>query len=300
MVLMDPFLPSEGGIRLRQRMGWNDPDALIQDFISDLRSVSHGWVNYTVVERMVVDDFPVFDDGFVYTSDEYMGGWYRRGGFHMPDRVDFGRFLTDHHLVQRVNQGEADEVWMIGFPFGGFYESRMVGPGAFWCNSPPFAPGEDRWRNTSLEEPNRRFVVMAFNYERGVGEMLESYGHRAESIMAQVFRDILPERNLWERFTRYDKTHPGRAEVGNIHFAPNSERDYDWGNPRKVLSNHLAWYDFPNLVFDPVKVDCREWGNGDIREHHAWWYRHLPHGSGETDSILNNWWEYIVDPNIVS
>jgi hypothetical protein len=218
-----------------------------------------------------------------------MQGWYRRGGFHNPDRVNFGRFVEDHHLVERVNRGDADEVWMIGFPFGGFYESRMLGPGAFWCNSPPF----------QLEGVSRRFVVMAFNYQRGVGEMLESYGHRAESIMAQVYQHQPAQENLWERFTRYDKISPGRAEVGNIHFAPNSQADYDWGNTRQVLSNHQAWYRYPDLVFDPVRVDCREWGNGDIRLHHKWWYRHLPHFPGATGSISNNWWEYISDPNLV-
>jgi len=291
LILLDPFLPSEGGVRLRQRMGWNDPDTLIQEFIADLHSVSFGYASYTIAERLVVDDFPRFEDGFVYNSDEYMRGWYRRGGFHDPDRVDFGQFVEDHNLVERINRGDADEVWMIGFPFGGFYESRMLGPGAFWCNSPPFHPGR---------ELSRRFVLMAFNYERGVGEMLESYGHRAESIMAQVYRDVPASKNLWELFTRYEKSHPGRAEVGNIHFAPNSQRDYDWGNPRQVLSNHLAWYEYPNLVFDPVLTDCREWGNGDIRLHHKWWFHHLPHFQGETNSVSNNWWEYILDPDRVN
>jgi len=28
---------------------------------------------------------------------------------------------------------------------------------------------------------------MGFNYERGVGEMLEDLGHRAESILSHVF-----------------------------------------------------------------------------------------------------------------
>jgi hypothetical protein len=129
--------------------------------------------------------------------------------------------------------------------------------------------------------------------------MLESYGHRAESILHQVYRNMPDRGNLWKRFTRYDKTHPGLAEVGNIHFAPNSQKDYDWGNRRKVLSNHQAWYRFPELVFEPQPVDCREWGDGNIRLHHVWWFRHLPHASGESDNISNNWWEYVVNPDLV-
>jgi hypothetical protein len=66
----------------------------------------------------------------------------------------------------------------------------------------------------------RRFVIMGFSYERGVGEMLENMGHRAESIMEKTFEKLTGEDNLWKRFTRYEKTHPGRAALGNVHFAP--------------------------------------------------------------------------------
>ena len=105
--------------------------------------------------------------------------------------------------------------------------------------------------------------------------------------------------NLWERFTRYDQRNPGQAEVGNIHFAPNSVRDYDWGNRRAVASACDNWYDFPTLPGRTRMVDCSEWGNGDIRLHHIWWYRHLPHVDGETHGVLNNWWAYVIDPNRV-
>jgi len=271
-------------------MHWNDPDRLVDGFITDLHSASYGYVNYQIAERIVVDDFPLFQDGFRYTSEEYMRGWRKHLGFHQPDKVSYEKFIHEHNLIERINRGTADEVWMIGFPWGGFYESRMVGGDAFWCNSPPL---------THLTQVSRRFVIMAFNYERGIGEMLESYGHRAESILSQVFQDLPDAKNLWKRFVRYEKTHPGQAEVGNIHFAPNSDRDYDWGNTRKVLSNHQSWDQFPDLKFEPRLVDSSEWGNGDTRAHHLWWFRHLPHSSGETDGISNHWWEYIVNPNLV-
>ena len=47
------------------------------------------------------------------------------------------------------------------------------------------------------------------------------------------------------------------------------------------------------------KVDATEWGGGDIRLHHKWWFGHLPHAPGETNGISNNWWKYIVDVNSV-
>jgi hypothetical protein len=204
--------------------------------------------------------------------------------------VDYGRLLTEFDIIRRIDDDEVDEVWLMGFPYAGYYESVMAGPGAFWCNAPPMA---------NTERCSRRFVIMGFNYERGAGEMLESLGHRAESIMAHLFRGKRGEANLWERFTRTESTHPGRSEVGTVHFAPNSERDYDWGNPRMVLSRCDDWYQFPHFRSTTRPVNCREWGNGDTREHHLWWFRHFPHVTGAADGLAHNWWEYVIDPNRV-
>jgi hypothetical protein len=166
----------------------------------------------------------------------------------------------------------------------------MAGPGAFWCNAPALK---------GTEHCRKRFVIMGFNFERGVGEMLEDLGHRAESIMTRVFQHTKGDANLFERFTRYDLKYPGRAEVGNVHFAPNSKRDYDWGNPRFVPSLCDQWLQFPNLNGQPRMVNYLDWGRGDIRQHHVWWMRHFPHIEGEANGIAYNWWRYIIDPNTV-
>jgi hypothetical protein len=187
-----------------------------------------------------------------------------------------------------VTAGEIDEVWLWGFPYAGFWESVMAGPGAYFCNAPPLPEVASE----------RRFVVMGFNYERGVGEMLENFGHRAESIMRHVYGSWAPEAtHAWNRFTLYDQVAPGRAACGNVHFAPNSERDYDWGNPRPVWSTCDDWLTYPHLTGERRRVDCAEWGGGDIRAHHRWWLRHLPRTEGRTAGKLNNWWSYVVDPN---
>ncbi|MBZ0276235.1 MAG: hypothetical protein K8I60_08830, partial [Anaerolineae bacterium] len=207
-----------------------------------------------------------------------------------PDGVNYYRLLDDFDLIEKVNANQIDEVWLMGHPYGGYYESTMAGPGAFFCNSSPLS-------NTG--SANRRFIIMGFNFERGVGEMLESYGHRAESIMEQVYRGTVEANHLWRRFTRYDKTAPGQAECGNVHFAPNSDRDYDWGNTRPVPSRCDTWLNFPDLSGDPRTVESSEWGSGDMRRHHFWWMQHFPHVAGQTGAVSNNWWVYIADPNQV-
>ena len=87
--------------------------------------------------------------------------------------------------------------------------------------------------------------------------------------------------------------------MGNIHFAPNSASDYDWNNPRLVQSRCDAWLHFPGQPGLARKVNADEWGNGDIRLHHKWWLSHLPKVAGRTASVANNWWQYIIDPNLI-
>jgi hypothetical protein len=292
----DPHVPRERGRKLHEVLRWNDPAELVGRYIADVREASHGLVQYEIAAQRESDTFPAKQDGFAYTVDSYLAAWRARSGFHHPDAVDYHRLLAEFDVIPQINSGEIDEVWLFGFPYAGYYESHMAGPRAFWCNSPPLgAPGPFSYRGVERPPPvQRRFVIMGFNYERGVGEMLEDLGHRAESIMAKVYDGVRGEANLWERFTRYDLTHPGRAECGNVHFAPSSLRDYDWGNRRPVLSRCDDWHNFPQFKGTVRTVDCREWGNGDIRLHHLWWFRHLPHVPGETNGRLNNWWEYII------
>ncbi|MBC6935002.1 MAG: hypothetical protein DWB42_04110 [Chloroflexi bacterium] len=290
MITHNPVLRTQGGRTVREYFRWNDPDDLAADYIDDLHWASYGYARYEIVERLVVDGYPVKADGFRYDETTYLQAWRERR-FHQPDGVDYLALAREFRIVERVSDGAIDEVWLFGHPYGGYYESIMAGPGAFWCNAPPLA---------GTEQAARRFVIMGFNFERGVGEMLEDLGHRAESILGRVFAGVPKNANLWERFTRHERTHPGRAECGNVHFAPNSDRDYDWGNPRPVKSGCDDWYAYPKLTGDRRRwVDCREWGSGDIRLHHLWWLRHLPHAAGTMDGIAHNWWQYIIDPNTI-
>lgn len=283
------------GRTLAELLGWHDPAVLERDYARDVERASHGLLRYEVTERIVVDGFPRKADGFCYDLETYLRCWRSRRGFHEPDAVDYDALFRELDVIRKVNAGEIDELWLFGFPYAGYYESLMVGPGAFWCNSPPHALAPD------LPPLSRRFVVMGFNYEREVGCMLEDLGHRAESIMAEVYNTHLraDAPNLWERFSRYDQVAPGRASVGNMHFAPNSTADYDWGNPRSVPSDCDDWLRFPALTGQRRQVNCRDWGNGDMRLHHLWWFERLPQVGGETDGVRNNWWAYVGDPNNV-
>jgi hypothetical protein len=290
MIIYDPIVDTAGNLKLSQKMSWNRPEDLSTAFISDILETSGGLARYQIVQRIEVNEFPAKTDGFLYTPAAFMNVLSGGASPHIPETADYQAILMRFDIIQKIANGEIDEVWIFAFPHAGFYESIMDGPGAFWCNSKPLA-------DTSGSP--RRFVVMGFSLERGVGEMLESFGHRAESIMEKVFARSAGSDNLWQRFTRYDKIAPGQSEVGTVHFAPNSERDYDWGNQRFVASHCDDWYKFPNFTGVVRQVNCAEWGNGDIRAHHKWWLKHFPKVAGRKNGIANSWWQYVVDPNRV-
>ncbi len=289
-IIHDPVIRSQGGRKLHQVLGWNDPDDLARRYIADVETASYGLARYQIAQRIEVDGFPVKQDGFAYTPDSYLAAWRAGRGFHNPDAVDYHQLLRQFDVIPRINSGQIDDVWLFGFPYAGYYESIMAGPGAIWCNAPPLPDGPG-------PRAIRRFVIMGFNYERGVGEMLEDLGHRAESILGHLFEGVRGDANLWERFTRYDQKSPGRAECGTVHFAPNSVRDYDWGSSRSVLSRCDDWYHYPDVTGAMRPVNASEWGDGDIRQHHLWWLRHFPHLAGSTAGRLDNWWNYVIDPN---
>lgn len=289
VINFDPIYPDMGGKRLHEVKNWMDPRYLAAAYAADIREASGGGVRYRIVEWLDVDDFPIKTDGFKYTRSEYLENWKRRDAWHKPDAFDYVRFIKDYRLDRRVASGEIDEVWVFSMPYSGMWESTMAGKGAYFCNSDP-VPGIDC---------PKIFVVMGFNYERGVGEMLEDYGHRTESIMRHVYGSWEPKpTHAWNRFTLYDKQLPGEAGCGNVHFAPNSDKDYDWGNRRYVLSNCDNWLNYPDLKGEPRKMNTSDWGNGDIRAHHKWWLSRLPKAPGRApDGKLANWWGYIQDFN---
>jgi hypothetical protein len=292
VIVYDPVVDPKRGKKLSQFMNWNRVEDLATGFMSDILQISGGVARYQIIQRIDVDGFPAKADGYQYDAQTYLNVIRGVTPPYMPQEANYHAILERFNILPLVARNEIDEVWIFNFPHAGFYESIMGGPGAFWCNAPPL-------KNT--EAAKRRFVMMGFSYERGVGEMLENMGHRAESILEKTFEHLSGEENLWRRFIRHQETAPGRAAVGNIHFAPNSQKDYDWNNPNSVLSECDDWlYNFPNFRGVVRTVTSAEWGRGDIREHHKWWFRHIPKVPGRRNGILNNWWQYIMDPNYVN
>jgi hypothetical protein len=305
LVIIDPFMDPATGVKLSQQFNWQSPDTLANGFIQDILETSGGMARYQIAQRVELNEFPAKTDGFTYDPQTYLDVLKGVKPAHMPEGADYQAILTKLNVLPHIATRDIDEVWLFGFPHAGFFESTMGGAGAFWCNSPPM---------TWSSKCTRRFIVMGFSYERGIGEMLESFGHRAEALVSKVFNCqefiawtykqgrvppiVGSNLNLFQRFISFDQIAPGLAGIGTIHYAPNSVRDYDWNNPLRVPTNCYDWYNFPDFQNDVRQLNADEWGNGDIRAHHKWWFKHLPRASGRKGGVANNWWQYISDPNL--
>jgi hypothetical protein len=288
-----PRIPSRGNLPLFEVMeGWQKPDTLLQQLSSDMCEASHGYANFTVTENIVLSDFTPMIGGLKYTPELYLAA-YNEKQPKIKDKADYADILTRFNVIEKIRTGLVDEIWLMGYPFAGFNESRMGGPGAFFCNG-------DIIPNT--DAAGRRFIVMGFSYERGIGEMLESMAHRAEFILERLFAGKTGNANLYERFKRIDWDYPGQAEVGTVHHGPNAsltpdKDDHQWTEIRMVPSRHRTWTNFPNLSGSAELTNCNAWRDTDMtRGHHMWWFKYFPHVPGQQYGITNNWWKVVIDP----
>ncbi|HJW27783.1 MAG TPA: T9SS type A sorting domain-containing protein, partial [Saprospiraceae bacterium] len=296
LVIIDPPIAAENGLRFHERFGWDDPHHLANALRDSLNSAGGGAVDYDITS--IIDDTTLYASfqGVVISIDSMYRLFLEPGWatFHALEQLgnafyfNYNGLLAAHDFCSLSDAGEIDEVWVYSMPFTGMYESRLTGQEAFWYNSPPLDG------NPCVGQ----LPIMGFNYERGVAEAMHSFGHRVESAMAHTFGRWdynAPVKNDWEKFSSYDKVAPGEAHCGNIHYPPNALSDYDYGNTGIVETKAENWERYPFLFDFSSSTDCQAWECSQLG-FMSWWYHHLPHFTCKNSSgILNNWWPYIVD-----
>lgn len=231
---------------------WNKTDDLVTQYIATMRQATNNLLIYQVVNKITAPVYPVLLDGRQYTdatwtqamNDDKTAFRDSHGNYML---ADYGRIIQNYNILQAVQSNQIDEVWMFGGPYYGFYESRMVGKGAFWCNAP------------GIEMNSRLFIMMGFNFQRDVKEMVHDFGHRAESILAIQFGS--------QQFLQmlYAPTPPAAAVMpmpkndfekfllanGTVHRKPGGP-DYGQDELAWVTALQPAW--FPPAI-DPNKVN---------------------------------------------
>lgn len=316
---------TEDGKRLHEvsRIGewayWNDPVEQAKVFEQELEKASHGVVQYEVVKVVEAPHFYTYkpdgkggrewitsDDIAAYCQSRNVPGFTWEGWGY-----DYLQLISDNDFGKMRDNDELHEVWVFTHPGSCMFESRLIGDGAFWCNSVGI--------NKQMGATNNKLLTVMFcNYERTVDLALHSYGHRVESVMAQVYglegewwkyndKQSVEELTPMQLYTAYQGTYskfePGYAHIGLIHFPPNGERDYDYSNTQLKKTYADEWMNYPDMDFSPEKareVNNQEWAHegGDQWGYMMWFFSHLPHFKGlDKHGKLNNWWHYIVDWN---
>ena len=312
LVIEDPVITYRGFKRIHELHNWRDPTQLANRLIAHFREVTDSVLNFQFVAGETYKDNNLFTRyyGNFLRASQYDSLLNEPGWGTLKQAADSGKLWFDYREFVKFygfdakrNNGEIDEVWVFAAPYLGMYESQLMGPNAFWWNSPPIKDG------TALA---KLLSVMGLNYERGVDQAFHSFGHRTESAIVQAYyqaqgRTWNPKSTNptpWDLFTRIDKDMPGQAHVGNIHYPPNGASDYDYGNTRIVRSFAENWLRYPYLLdqSSDVNVDTWYYTQGDPlaegQDHIGylrWWYGHLPRYAGVSDGVLNNWWHYVVD-----
>ena len=319
------------GKRLHEVYHWRNPQKHTHEILDSLNKATHGAVKFEIVEEHWVEQcFTYYNATSTSAQKDYVTyedfmACFDQGNYDGPGRFpetrcsfDYVGLMNHYGFGQKRDAGEIHEVWFCSHPATGCNESRMIGKGAFWCNSSGIgtnqgAPCEDL------------AIVMWYNYERGVECALESFGHRVESIMHRVYDQPVFQAHLyehvksketakaWEKYYAHQglwkKFEPGYAQVGLVHFPPNGTYDYDFANHTSINSYADEWFGYPYLSGDPRnarRMNVKEWSWGNPAKAHVGWMMyflgHLPHFKGlntidPNDLHLNNWWHYVVNYN---
>lgn len=299
----DPVLKTRANKKMTEYMKWSDPRKLTQSMIDDAKQASGGYVNYKVVEFIEYNGFPTKKNGFTYDEETFLNVWEKDRSKHVSGTTGFARMFKQFDLPAKIRKNNVSEIWLWGAPYFDWDELHWKIPGdkiPYQTDNPWF------YRPYDIPDIGKTIWIMGWNYERGEGEMLESYCHRIESVLSlTVGKGIWDHKrngdNVWNRFTRVDKDFPGKSEVGSVHAAPNSADGYDWDNTKEVWTYADDWLTYPKLPRKKKLLNAQSGGWGStpgkpsIVNHHIWWMSRLGKAPGVTDGFYNNWWQYIVN-----
>jgi len=307
---------SRNGKRIHEIRGWHDPHEQSEQYAKSFEKISHGVIDIDVVMEIESEqmfcyhtnsstskqkNYVTVDTLINYYFDEDMNGSYID--------YDYVGMMQYYKLDSLVDAGAITEIWVYNHPTCHMNESRLIGPGAFYCNSGGIQP-------PTATNTKNMVCVMFCNYERTVDLALHSFGHRFESMMRPIYgeedafnnyddKPHLSDLTMFELFCgrlsnfgeKYDK---GRGHLGICHFPFNGESDYDYENKTYGESYCDEWDNYPNIPMKNARrMNCEEWADreGYQMGYMKWWLGHMPHFKGlnpdPADMHLNNWWHYL-------
>ena len=204
--------------------------------------------------------------------------WPKSG--HNVPMTDYNAIMQRVDIRHWVEQRGIKEVWLWGYHGGviDLWESNMAGPYGDISNS-------DRDPH-DLPVLSKTYTVYHYNYGRGPSEAVEDHMHQIEAVLRHIDPHL-----FWDKFVGK----PGEGRCGWAHYPPNGERDYDWANPKTVLTDIEDWT--PDGTGQKQRINSDRWKR-DSLTWFVYWMQNLPgRNSGITyrGRKLTNWWHFVGD-----
>jgi hypothetical protein len=303
VLIYDPIFTNTDGSPIRlsaYQPDWQNPAQLADSLRRSMESITNGRVKFVIEKWKTIDTFPTKIDGFQYTQESYLECYNdpEHASCHSVDTPDIAGILDAQGICSDVNSGVTDELWIVGGPWFGFWETQLAGPGAFFYNSPPVV-------GTTC---NKLLPIVGINNERTLAEAVHNNLHRTEATMSHVYGSWQEDRihTNWDRFGLVAAQSPsfGFSGCGTAHYAPTSTEDYTYDNPTPVQSTCDDFLNYPNIKFPPTSalktITCQDWGCSELG-FYRYFFQHLPKASGmNADGRFNDWWRYVVNPNDIA
>ena len=249
------------------------------------------------------------------------------------------RYLIERcNLVNRKNNNEFDQVWLVGMDPTYSFETMMIGRHPYDINGDPYVADCNNFIIGGASMSRRDAQTHAFGH--GIEGIMRSAFNRSFDIGTdwtgestfKIYHNIYDsyvendinissvekynQLNWWEKFTLNKYANSGSyTSVGNVHFPYNGEWDYNYENQGNVNTNWREWINYPNISGNFQSDNCDGFLNHEInnRLYNTWgectdpdrlymrfWLYLMPHITGYTeDGYLNNWWKYIYSLDFV-
>ena len=306
VVCYNPFMTNVAELTTARRLnavfGWPTGQNMATQQKNWWKEATDGMVkaNFVVVTNLNI--FPLMTSGKRFNQQSYYDYWKKgQSDKHPGGSFDYAHFLTNDvpWMIPAIEDGRIDQVWLYGWPGMNTNETRLFGKGAFGCNSYGF----------SALQNERMFMMCMPSIERSDTPM-ENFGHGCEWHLGGAFHNYVYSFEGGIRYTNVHDMALYRAHgsessenicIGDVHYAPNSKSDYDWGNTTPVECYADCWYDFPNMTnWVPRTMTCADWGGGVNYKHKIWFFHHMPRKVGLHRGHMMNWITKYMNPNIAA
>lgn len=287
------------GYVLSEEMGWGNATNTVDNIVNWWRQCSRGMVNielvywtnlFQVMKNMPEPKRPASRP----SVEKCFQAAVNRKEFSVGHIDELYCMTNDVPQVwEKIKKRDVDMVIQVVFPFGpGGWESLLMGEGASWCNS------------CGRHAPIEHCYMTVYPTTERQDTPMENFGHAFESMISMNYMNgedwgRNPGANEWGLFTRQSaNTNANFCQVGYVHYAPNTPRDYLWGEDTLVYSYAPGWLRYPDMLkYPPVEMNTRFWGGGVNFNQKQWLFYHAPQRYGLYRGHLMNWLTLFLNVN---